>query len=70
MDQQETLEAKENEIEAARRRQVEKGEDSIIFDGDALMGKEQRCETSPRTQRDREFIAETVNKLAERTHED
>ncbi len=36
----ETLEAKENEIE--RERQVEKDEDGIVFDRDALMDKEQR----------------------------
>ncbi len=56
----ETLEAKENET--VRERQVEKDEDGIVFDRDALMDKEQRLAKRAQELREQEeAVAETLS---------
>ncbi len=64
LNQQEALEVERTK--SRRERQVEKDEDGIVFDKDALVVKEQRLLSVLRTHGAKKFIAETASKLADK----
>lgn len=66
---QATLQAKEQAL-IARERQVEKDEDGVVFDRDAVEAKEAKLAERAQEQRaQEEAIVETANKLADKTRE-
>ena len=66
---QATLQAKEQAL-IARERQVEKDEDGVIFDRDAVEAKEAKmAERAQELRAQEEAIAETASKLADKTRE-